>query len=160
MANLKKEKEMRDRGSAIAKNGFKTCSICKETKQIEGFWKDHCTADGFCYSCKICQYKCHKNFMSKHPDYAAKRIHKAALARLGITVEEYTAAAESQGNVCVICGNPEKIKRRLAIDHDHITGQVRGLLCGSCNGGLGLFKDQSDLLRIAANYIDRYKINH
>jgi hypothetical protein len=57
---------------------------------------------------------------------------------------------------CEICGDPE-VGRKHAKDHDHTTGIKRGMLCHSCNPGLGLFRDRPDLLRKAAEYIDRYQ---
>jgi hypothetical protein len=53
---------------------------------------------------------------------------------------------------CIICGETQE--RRLAIDHDHSTGVVRGALCNRCNLGLGHFRDRPDLLRNAALYLE------
>lgn len=66
-----------------------------------------------------------------------------------------------QGNKCAICGSEETDKRRgklraLAVDHDHETGKVRGLLCGACNKGIGLLKDDAEILRKAAAYLDKH----
>jgi hypothetical protein len=65
--------------------------------------------------------------------------------------------------VCDICGNPEttlgptgKVKL-LAIDHDHLTGKVRGLLCARCNQGIGLFSDSPERLEKAIGYLRRFK---
>lgn len=71
---------------------------------------------------------------------------------------------EAQNNVCAICGNPEtgiypasKKPRRLAVDHDHDTNTVRGLLCGPCNMALGLFYDDQTRLQKAIDYLDNRK---
>jgi hypothetical protein len=75
----------------------------------------------------------------------------------GITLEEYNQKLEAQGNVCEICGKPDEVEgRRMAIDHCHDTGQVRGLLCGNCNRGLGNFKDSPDMLQKALDYLVKY----
>lgn len=56
-------------------------------------------------------------------------------AQLGVTLEQYDTLLAAQGGGCAICGNPPKT-RRLATDHDHATGKVRGLLCHRCNRAL------------------------
>jgi hypothetical protein len=80
----------------------------------------------------------------------------------GITPEQYDAMLTHQGGVCAICGKPPKpdgvrAASRLHIDHDHITGQIRALLCNHCNRGIGAFVDDPNLLRRAAEYIERYR---
>lgn len=60
----------------------------------------------------------------------------------GITLEEYQQMFESQDGNCAVCGkNQSNFKRMLAVDHDHSTGEVRGLLCLSCNSVVGLFEN-------------------
>ena len=72
----------------------------------------------------------------------------------GITQEDYDVMLRAQGGVCKICGQKESVDRfPLAVDHDHKTGKVRGLLCGSCNTGLGKFNDDPDLLLKAMKYL-------
>ena len=58
------------------------------------------------------------------------------------------------GGVCAICGGVSTDGRRLAVDHDHITKDVRGLLCQPCNVGLGVFGDSPEVLRLAADYLE------
>lgn len=89
---------------------------------------------------------------------------KAMCKRLGMTIEQYVVMEESQDGCCAICGRPETIIKRhkvcrLAIDHDHETGEVRGLLCSNCNRGLGMFKDSPNLLWAAANYLIRHNLD-
>lgn len=69
----------------------------------------------------------------------------------GITIFQYNAMLEDQGHVCRICG--EAPVRRLAVDHDHKTGRVRGLLCWNCNRGLQNFRDNPDALWAAVQYV-------
>ena len=73
----------------------------------------------------------------------------------GITPEKYEEMLTAQGGVCAICKNEDtKLKSdKFSIDHNHTTGEVRGLLCGSCNTGLGLFGDSVDTLMGAAAYL-------
>jgi hypothetical protein len=71
--------------------------------------------------------------------------------RYGITVEEYEVMAKMQDYGCAICG--EFLDGTLHVDHDHITGKVRGLLCNNCNNGLGRFKDNIEFLENAILYL-------
>jgi hypothetical protein len=74
-------------------------------------------------------------------------------AMFGITLEEYERLYEAQNCVCAICGNPNSKGRLLSVDHDHVTGKVRGLLCQKCNTGLGMFNDNLALLASALEYL-------
>lgn len=82
---------------------------------------------------------------------------ESVVARYGIDAEVYVALLERQGAACAICGKSAVMSGRalLCVDHDHVTGRVRGLLCGNCNSGLGMFGETSELLRLAAAYLDR-----
>ena len=77
----------------------------------------------------------------------------------GITADEYNARLESQKGVCAICGTDsptttqEDTHKHLFVDHCHTSGAVRGLLCSSCNTGLGLFKDNPERLKAAIQYL-------
>lgn len=73
--------------------------------------------------------------------------------RYGIDVEHYNLLLSNQGGVCAICKQECSTKRRLAIDHDHNTGFIRGLLCRACNVGLGFFRDSALLLQRASEYV-------
>jgi Recombination endonuclease VII len=73
-------------------------------------------------------------------------LRSVELKRYGISVAEYDALLAKQGGVCAICR--KRSKRRLCVDHCHLTGTVRGLLCDRCNLGLGYLKeDQASLVR-------------
>lgn len=75
--------------------------------------------------------------------------------KFGITMEEYLRLRKKQKKRCAICRKPYSTKQEmLSVDHNHETGQVRGLLCGSCNRGLGLFTDNPKALRRAARYLE------
>lgn len=100
--------------------------------------------------------KWYKNNKDKHRDYMLSYVY-------GISLEEYNDMLDLQGGVCAICGNQEVILDKkgerimLAVDHDHETGAVRGLLCSYCNTAIGGFFDDSTLLRKAADYLDSHK---
>jgi hypothetical protein len=78
----------------------------------------------------------------------------------GISLEDYRIMHDAQNGVCAICGKPETRQcgngkpNGLAVDHDHITGKVRGLLCASCNTALGLLGDGPELLTVALAYLN------
>lgn len=72
--------------------------------------------------------------------------------KYGIELEEYEAMLAAQGGVCAICAATPN-DRRLAVDHCHVTGKVRGLLCSSCNIGIGYFRDSAEALAAAIKYL-------
>ena len=75
--------------------------------------------------------------------------------KYGIGVEEYDALLEKQGGVCAICGVNENYSSwYFAVDHDHLTGEVRGLLCNKCNSAIGQLKDDPALIRKALAYLE------
>jgi len=77
----------------------------------------------------------------------------------GITLKEYEQLYVRQNGVCAICFHPEPVKNRLflAVDHDHKTGRVRGLLCSKCNVAIGMFEDRVEVLRSAIRYLKDHK---
>lgn len=74
--------------------------------------------------------------------------------KFGITPEIYDTILANQNGVCAICSKSCTSGKLLAVDHDHNTGKVRGLLCMKCNTGLGKFLDSPELLRKSANYLE------
>ncbi len=78
-----------------------------------------------------------------------------------MTVADYDELFEKQKGCCAICGTTDSghnVTNHLLVDHDHSTGKVRGLLCSSCNLGIGKFKDDTNLLATAINYLTNDKI--
>ena len=87
---------------------------------------------------------------------AHPHVGRAAKLRMhGLTLDDYDRMLAEQGHRCAICGTPAAPGERLHVDHDHETSEVRGLLCGPCNRGLGLYKDSPALLANAINYLER-----
>lgn len=76
----------------------------------------------------------------------------------GLTVAEFERMESEQGGVCAICGQPERASdgRRLAVDHCHMTGNVRALLCGHCNRLLGKLEANADLLPAMFAYLEHH----
>lgn len=80
---------------------------------------------------------------------------EATARRYGITEADYLGMLLSQQGTCAICNREERHGKRLSVDHDHQTGQIRGLLCSDCNFGLGNFGDDPDTLLRAVDYLRR-----
>jgi hypothetical protein len=102
---------------------------------------------------KYCSRRCgmavfHKN----NPEYNR---YSQIKALYGITADEYTRLFNGQSGVCAICGTKGRKNRYLDIDHCHASSEVRGLLCSSCNMGLGLFEDNVDAMKLAVRYLER-----
>ncbi len=124
------------------------CTSCKVEKPRSEFHADKSHSTGIRSQCKTCA-KTRPNAYSRH--YMLQ-------ADYGLTLPEYEVMLNKQGGVCAICKKPETVEiagrmRSLAVDHDHHTSKVRGLLCSRCNLGIGRFDDDADLLDEAARYI-------
>lgn len=99
----------------------------------------------------------------KRKEYFNNYRRSNALRRYGLSEEGYNLLLEKQNHRCAVCGKKESAKsynakngaQRLSIDHDHKTGKVRGLVCFSCNRGMGYLKDSIDLLQQAIKYLSR-----
>ena len=92
-----------------------------------------------------------KRWRSDNP----KKRKAQRLRQYGLTIAEFNKLLESQGHKCAICGYDDKSDPNIFFFffHCHTTGKVRGLLCASCNHGLGKFKDSQELLIAAAEYL-------
>jgi hypothetical protein len=124
----------------------KKCSICKEEKLLDCFSPNSRGLCGRAQKCKPCSAKISAEFRNKnHNKYYA--------AKFKATEEKISEVLSRK--YCEICGILAPSHRRHAIDHDHETGEVRGLLCDTCNKGLGLFKDNPTLLSKAQEYLIR-----
>ncbi len=119
---------------AIDKDSPKTCCVCGVQRVFSDFNAGYGTPDGKNPRCKHCE-----------SDYKVKR-------KFGLSKAQYDSLLESQGGVCAICSSPPAGKR-LAVDHSHLTGEIRKLLCSRCNTGLGLFGDSPESLKKAAEYL-------
>jgi len=95
-----------------------------------------------------------KRHYDADPERSKAIVRKSQLKRwYGLTPEDYDALLEKQNGVCAICKQVCVSGRRLAVDHDHITGKVRGLLCCKCNRGLGNFGDDVSRIKQALEYL-------
>lgn len=108
-----------------------------------------------------------KSYRAAHPerlaiwranDYKRQRA-RTLMECFGITMEQRAKMFHEQQGKCAICKRDEsKFVKSLAVDHDHKTGIVRGLLCGSCNRALGYFQESEENLREAIEYLSRAKV--
>lgn len=129
---------------------MKECKVCNEEKELTDYYTRKRSVDGRYHTCKECYKEKVRNRHDKERqrDYDLQR-------NFGITVDEYDHMLHKQDNCCAICGKHQlEFKRRFDVDHNHETGEVRGLLCYDCNPGLGKFKDNPKLLRAAADYLE------
>lgn len=158
---------------------MKRCKKCGEIKSLEEFYRATGMADGHRSECKDCHkskqrawYQANrdhpiagvKRWQQENKDHlhAYRREYRkgrkaedrdAHLRRtFGITQADYDELLARQGGGCGICGKPPG-KISLHVDHDHETGEIRGLLCVGCNNALGQFHDDPDLLALAADYV-------
>jgi hypothetical protein len=146
----------------------KTCSKCKIEKCRSEFSKSRFYADGYRGQCKKCrasytvEYRARDGYVpppssrfrsprAKEKQAAAFRARKIK-KKYGITIQEYDAMLEKQGGGCALCGK-KKMRYRLAIDHCHSTGKVRGILCFRCNWALGILGDTPAGVSKALSYI-------
>ncbi len=111
------------------------------------------------HSERLCEW-CNEPFISRSPRsrYCSPQ-HGAKAGYLrrvyGLSRAEFTTLLERHGGLCGICRNPMVGLKNLHVDHDHVTGKVRGLLCRDCNLALGIFGDNAERLRRAARYLER-----
>lgn len=156
---------------------MKTCTKCKEIKPLTEYHNDKSKRDGLREQCKECRCKhpkiVHKNCIACGDSFLAEGYAKAQKycgekcqrmhLRYGINEYKYEDLLISQNYKCAICNNEEtSIDKRtgkvyeLAVDHCHKTGQVRGLLCANCNGGLGNYNDDITRLKKAIEYLEKH----
>ena len=122
----------------------KTCTSCQVTKPLDCFGPDKNGRGGVKSKCRECR-------KTEHRDYQWER---NLMRHYGITVDDYNRMFADQNGCCAICKRHQsEFRRSFAVDHDHETGKVRGLLCISCNRGLGYLGDDIDRLMAAVAYL-------
>lgn len=137
-----------------------TCKRCGITKELTEYYK---TTDRKCKHKTICKdcikadplTEDRKEKMREYgKDYHIKK-------QYNMTREEHNSLLVSQNHKCAICGVDEKeaAKQKLYVDHCHVSGQVRELLCHGCNASLGLMKESIQTLTKAIAYLDKHNKN-
>lgn len=138
----------------------KQCFTCKKIKSVENFYKRK-NKIGINSNCKKCDSKYKKELIKNNPIKRKHQSKKDALKIYNLTIEKFLLLVKKQNNKCAICSNGETNKHKngliknLSVDHCHKTGKIRGLLCGNCNRGLGMFKDEIYLLQKAKEYLGK-----
>ena len=132
----------------------KRCSLCRKVKPTSSFHKDRSRPDGLNHRCRLCNSKRQRKGDARRrgiPGHRDKRRVYELNYYYGLSLDEYEALLAKQHGICAICG--KKPERVLAVDHDHENEYVRGLFCRPCNSAIGLFGDNPETLRAAADYL-------
>lgn len=126
----------------------KECVICNEVKPVSEFYKDARMRTGFSSECKLCRRARNNKYTADHPNGRRRR---TLASKYQITIEDYERQYQYQNGLCAICSDH---KEKLFIDHCHDTNKVRGLICNTCNFGLGHFRDNVKFMENAINYLN------
>jgi hypothetical protein len=149
-------------------------------KPLEAFYRMKATKDGRRPECKECFDARRRRWYEKNRDREIARVRSWQRAnpdrvkawarksrgkrlkklreihlrnKFGLTPVEFDTLLAAQDGACALCDAPPTSGISLHVDHDHGTGEIRGLLCMRCNNALGLFREDPDLLRRAARYV-------
>ena len=150
------------RGGPKVPIGKKWCFNCERIKNVEDFFKHKHAAGGLQGVCKVCSLERRRKWNKKNVERVRFYNIKAKLKRkFNVEIDVYDALIEKQGNLCAVCGNLETVRQNghiksLAVDHNHGTGNIRGLLCNNCNRALGLLGDNPDILQKMIAYLKKH----
>lgn len=132
---------------------MKTCTKCGLEKELEQFqvYKSNGKEQRRA-RCSACRNEDQKQRYKDNPLTHRQYLLKS---KYGLTLDDYDRLVEEQNGQCAICGTdkPNCHHKRFVVDHNHKTGEVRGLLCSTCNTGLGNFFDNPQILLSAAKYL-------
>lgn len=132
----------------------KCCSKCGETKSLSEFHKSKNTKDGYHPQCRDCK----KGYVILQTNNCENQRKSHLKMNYGLTIQEYNRLFDGQKGCCAICGKHQsELRRTLAVDHNHKTGQIKGLLCDNCNLGLGNFQESRGILIKAIQYLGKKK---
>jgi hypothetical protein len=125
--------------TAVVAAGHSFCSGCQTAKPVSAFGRNARRKSGLTWYCRVCAKR-----------LAARSWSKTRAARYGLTLEQLDAIRQRNNGLCEICG----IRAGSQLDHDHITGFVRGFLCRQCNTSLGQFGDTLTGVQRAVSYLE------
>lgn len=140
---------------------MKNCTVCKVSKEHSEFNFDARLKSGLRSACKKCEMARAVKWQHKNPErkkeicdqWHRDNPHHHLFKTYGVTPAEYELKFIEQKGLCSICKTPH---RKLGVDHDHQTGEIRALLCRKCNTGIGMFGDSFQMLLRAASYLRKY----
>lgn len=143
-----------------AATAVKQCTKCEIEKPLTEFRSRSGNMKHLLKSwCKTCHYATHKKWCADNQDRVKEYRGRDAwtlvkrCARYNITPAEFVTAYEAQEGKCLVCY--ETISQMdSAIDHNHKTGEFRGILCKKCNRAIGMLQDSPTILRRAAEYLE------
>lgn len=138
----------------------KCCTLCGESKPLEAFHIDQRNKSGRTARCAICRTKAQIALQSTQKQtqpehYRRWRKSNNYSSKYGLTLDEVEKKLVLQDSTCPICLCSLEINS-YAVDHCHTTGQVRDLLCASCNKGLGFFYESLPTMERAMQYLKRF----
>ena len=147
----------RGKRNIIVEPGYKYCGKCKNILSITNFAKNKIKKDGLQERCK----KCRSNHYTKLDKSKIKKLtkeqrRKSVIKSYGITIQEFENLLLKQTNTCAICKSDNWGRSSPSIDHDHLTGKVRGLLCNNCNRVIRLLGDSINIIEMALNYLKEF----
>ena len=145
-------------------DGKQQCTKCAEWKMLEDFVPLDGYPGKYRGICRDCNRARMREYMRRAEVQRKRRHGSRKYQRKGTTKERWEALLAEQGGVCAICGTDTPGARDWALDHDHrccpkqraCSKCIRGLLCNLCNLGLGAFRDSTELLGLAAAYLDAH----
>ena len=131
----------------------KKCIKCKKLKAKDSFYFTSQTKKHVRGSCKDCDISSRRERLAKAPPEQRRSV--VLKNKYGITHDDFTIMLLAQNNCCKICKSSDPgVRGIFKVDHCHTTGKVRGLLCQSCNVGIGLFGDDTTILKNAIQYLE------
>jgi len=130
----------------------KFCYVCKRTLSEESFAKNSTKPGEIRPECRECDNKQRRERKQREKERDPDAVrNKYLMKKYNISLDRYNEMVKDQSGLCWICEQESD----LVVDHDHETGQVRGLLCSLCNTSLGGFKDSTSSLMKAVEYLNK-----
>ena len=145
--------------------GSGTCKVCYELERCSKHPPSKCHPDlpefikgsGVCHLCYAKKYHQEQPPSGCHPDRPRVHIESGLCSQCYTSKRKYGVVIDYTNHLCEICNKPlQRGAGKSAVDHNHETGAVRGILCGHCNTGLGMFGDSPDILASAIKYLHKY----